>query len=106
MPLPPIPWENMPGADAILPGLDDLKKQRLTLAACLVSIAWPRIQAIDFSAVQHIQPLPQPEIQLYNFLGTQGGDTYGQYQSWIRRVIRFEHAIDHHLRRTTRGNNN
>ena len=93
---------QFPGAELVLPGLDDLAAGRLTIAACLVSIARPAIEKSGLA--DGLLPLPyviEPERTLYKLLGQEDGDPYNRYNSLLRRLVSFERA----LRRTLSASN-
>lgn len=93
---------QFPGAELVLPGLQDLAAGRLTIAACLVSIARPVIEksglADGFFPLRYVSV---PEQTLYKLLCAKGGDPYGRYNSLLRRLVSFERA----LRRTLSAQN-
>ena len=85
---------RFPGAELVLPGLEDLAAGRLTVAACLVSVARPTIEksglAESFLPLRYVSA---PEQTLYKLLGQEGGDAYGRYNSLLRRLVSFERAL-------------
>jgi hypothetical protein len=85
---------RFPGAELVLPGLQDLAAGRLTIAACLVSIARPLMEKSGLA--EGILPLgyvSAPEQTLYKLLRGEGGDPYGRYNSLLRRLVSFERAL-------------
>ena len=93
---------QLPGAELVLPGLQDLAAGRLTIAACLVSIARPAIEksglAESFLPFSYVSA---PEQTLYKLLGQEDADPYSRYNSLLRRLVSFERA----LRRTFSARN-
>lgn len=85
---------QFPGAELVLPGLEDLAAGRVTITACLVSIARPAIEksglAKGFPPLRYIS---LPEETLYRLLRAEGGDAYGRYNSLLRRLVSFERAL-------------
>ena len=85
---------RFPGAELVLPGLHDLAAGRLTIAACLVSVARPTIEksglAESFLPLSYVSA---PEQTLYKLLGQEGGDAYSRYNSLLRRLVSFERAL-------------
>jgi hypothetical protein len=85
---------RFPGAELVLPGLEDLAAGRLTVAACLVSVARPTIEksglAESFLPLRYVNA---PEQTLYKLLGQEGGDAYSRYNSLLRRLVSFERAL-------------
>jgi hypothetical protein len=93
---------RFPGAEIVLPGLDDLAAGRLTVAACLVSIARPVIEASGLTATSApLRYITEPERALYRLLCQEPADAYSRYNSLLRRLVSFERA----LRRTFSAGN-
>src|ERR1700738_2548505 len=85
---------RFPGAELVLPGLRDLAAGRLTIAACLVSVARPTIEKSGLA--ERVLPLnyvSAPEQTLYKLLRQEGGDAYSRYNSLLRRLVSFERAL-------------
>lgn len=90
---------ELPGADRILEGLNDYHHGRHSIPACLVRIAMPRlIRAGLLSSSASYDD--GAELDLYQMLDPEGAKAHSQYNSLIRELISFEHALDHRLRRT------
>ena len=98
--------EGLPGADRVRQGLLDYRHGRVSIPACLVRMARPRL--IPFrSQVSSLSPSPTSpsrdttaEIELYQLVSeSQGRRAFGSYQSLVRELISFEHALDHRLAR-------
>jgi hypothetical protein len=89
-----ITVSKFPGAELVLPGLEDLAAGRLTIAACLVSMARPAIEksglAEGFPPLRYVSV---PEQTLYRLLRAEGGNPYGRYNSLSRRLVSFERAL-------------
>ncbi len=85
---------NYPGAELVLPGLRDSAAGRLTIEACLVSIARPVIEqsglTAEFPAITFTE---EPERALYRLLQGEGGNAYGRYNALVRRLVSFERAV-------------
>ena len=87
--------EKLPGAELILEGLQDLSADRITPAACAIAIALPRLSKAGLvDGTLLAKRIPQPERTLYRLLDDQGEGAYGRYNAFLRRLIRFEHALD------------
>jgi hypothetical protein len=90
--------EGLPGGALIQEGLADHRAGLQTIAACLVRIASPRLsraglihpEATDDEGV---------ELELYQLLSGEGGRAYSRYNSLLRELLSFEHALDHRLSR-------
>ncbi len=87
--------EAFPGWELVSQGLADVSDRRITLFACLVAIALPRLRRaglIDDS--DGARCVEEPEKTLYRLLLCESDDAYGRYNAMLRRLIRFEHALD------------
>ncbi len=93
--------EHFPGAELVLPGLRDAAAGRVTIGACLVSIARPALEVSglpnDFTVIHYIA---EPELALYRLLRQEGGNAYGRYNSLLRRLVSFERALRRARRRS------
>ncbi|MDQ6940261.1 MAG: hypothetical protein M3119_08915 [Verrucomicrobiota bacterium] len=97
-----IPAEvvNFPGAELVLPGLQDAAAARLTIGSCLVSIARPLIETSELAKqFPSLTYFAEPERALYRLLCEEGGDAYGRYNSLLRRLVSFERALRRWQRR-------
>ena len=93
-----IRFEGLPGADLVARGLDDLREGSKTDCALLVLIASPRLRDLGV----HVPPSPQSlgpvEHELYTLLERNHGiGAYSRYNSLIRRMVSFTHALEHLL---------
>ena len=83
-----------PGAEIVLPGLDDLAAGRLSAAACLVSIARPLMETSGLtSGFAPLKYVNDPERTLYSLLRDDHPDPYSRYNSLLRRLVSFERAV-------------
>lgn len=81
---------DLPGADLIGSGLDDLANGRLTTEALVVSIGAPRLRTLGFDVPPAV---PDPEHRLYELLAADGPDTaHGRYNALVRLLVSFERA--------------
>lgn len=86
---------DLPGWELVAEGLADVKARRATPAAALVWIAAPRLQRDGLlEGNRSEQPMAEPELELYRMLRREGGNAYGRYNGLLRRLVRFEHALD------------
>jgi hypothetical protein len=94
----PIPgvWEGLPGAELVVRGLEDLKAERLSDAALLVLVAEPRLKNLDVFLPSWRPKIFGPvEHALYSWLEEQPGiDAYSRYNSLLRRINSFAHALE------------
>lgn len=84
---------GLPGEDLVRKGLVDLDSGEVTTEACLVSIASPRLRQRGLLSVDAAL-VPDAELALYQLLGKAEGDAYSRYNSLLRRLASFEHALD------------
>lgn len=84
---------GLPGEELIRKGLVDLEAGEVTVEACLVSIASPRLRRHGLLPM-NATSLADAEMVLYRLLGKTEEDPYGRYNSLLRRLVSFEHALD------------
>ena len=84
---------GLPGEELVRKGLVDLNTGELTAEACLVSIASPRLRQRGLLS-GGAALVPAAELALYQLLGKAEGDAYSRYNSLLRRLVSFEHALD------------
>lgn len=90
---------GLPGESLVREGLADAQAGRYTAAACLVSIARPRLSRAGLLAGIQADLQPEPELSLYRLLRAQGGDAYSRYNALIRELVSFENALDRRLQK-------
>jgi hypothetical protein len=85
---------ELPGAELILPGLDDLRNgHTTTIGALLITIASQRLTAagLDFPK-DHL--IPEPELALYAHLQRQRSDAYPYYNALLNSLNSFCNALE------------
>ena len=83
---------ELPGADLILAGCDDLSRRQETIAALLVSIGATRLRRIGYDVRD---PFPNAERRLYDVLSrTDEASAHGRYNAFVRRLVSFERAAE------------
>lgn len=83
-------FDSLPGANLVRRGLDDLRAERETAEALLVSIGSPRLHALGFEVPA---PIASPEHKLYLLLAHEHGNgAHSAYNALIRRLVSFERA--------------
>jgi hypothetical protein len=94
--LEPDDLRDLPGSEIVLRGLADLASHSTTTESLLVAIASPRL---SWLGLEIPEPLPEhPEAALYARLEAEHArDAHGQYNALLRRLIRFERALEHHV---------
>lgn len=85
-------FKNLPGYELIGTGIDDLSRNRETLASLLVAIGWMNLKKSIPNLPEH--QFSDPELRLYNLLSTRHGDSaHSRYNALIRRLVSFERAL-------------
>lgn len=85
-------FEGLPGGDLIEKGIGDLREDRETVEALLVSVGAPRLRRIGFDVPA---PIESPEHRLYERLAAENADAaHGRYNALIRRLVSFERAAE------------
>jgi len=89
---------GLPGEALIRKGLADRSDARLSVESCLVEIAAPRLARAGI--LRRDAPGMEAERALYHLLSQSPGDSYSRYNSLLRELSSFEHALDHRLSKT------
>ena len=89
---------GLPGEAIIRKGLADRAEPRLSVESWLVEIAAPRLARAGI--LDRDAPAPEPERALYRLLSESAGDAYSRYNSLLRELSSFEHALDHRMNKT------
>lgn len=86
---------DLPGADLVAKGIDDLRRGEFTVEALLVTVGASRLRSIGVD-VPDVPAWPEhPELALYAALGTdETGDVHSRYNALIRRLVSFERAME------------
>ena len=86
-------WSDLPGADLIRQGLEDLESRAETITALLVSIGAPRLRRALGELT--VEPLVSPEHRLYELLARDDPRAaHSRYNAYIRRLVSFERAAE------------
>ena len=85
---------GLPGADLMTAGLADAAAGRVTIPACLVWIALPRLKSFGLFSGIGTPEIKEPELTLYRLLRSEGDTAYSRYNSLLRRLVSFERALD------------
>jgi hypothetical protein len=81
---------DLPGADLVGRGLEDLGAGAETTEALLVSIGASRLRSLGFEVPA---PIPGAERKLYDRLALEHGDAaHSRYNALVRRLVSFERA--------------
>jgi hypothetical protein len=90
---------GLPGEALVRQGLVDFQAGRLTICACLVSIARWRLIRAGLIPSSSVFPPDDAELELYRLLCLAPGDAYSRYNALLRELASFENALDHRLTR-------
>ena len=85
---------ELPGAELILPGLDDLHIGKTnTVGSLLVAIAATRLTAAGLDVpLEHLAP--EPELTLYAHLQDEQDDAYPYYNALLNSLNSFCNALE------------
>ena len=87
-------FDNLPGADLILPGVDDLRAwNNNTLGALLIAIASTRLSNVVLTFPKD-NLAPDPELTLYAHLEDTRNDAYPYYNALLASLNSFCNALD------------
>ena len=86
---------DLPGADLVAKGIDDLRRGERTVEALLVAVGAPRLRSVGLE-IPAIPALSEsPELALYAAVcAGEAGDAHSRYNALIRRLVSFEHAME------------
>lgn len=85
---------ELPGAELILPGLEDLHNGRVdTVGALLITIASTRLSAAGLDVPKNNLVL-EPEMTLYAHLENTRADAYSYYNALLDSLNSFCNALD------------
>ncbi len=86
---------DLPGADLVATGIDDLRRGELTVEALLVAVGAPRLRGIGLD-IPAVPACPEyPELALYAAVGARKtGNAHSRYNALIRRLVSFERAME------------
>ena len=86
---------DLPGADVVGSGIEDLERGKFTIAALLVAVGAPRLRAAGLTVPETSGWPDEPEHALYDALVRSGAaDPHARYNSLIRRLVSFERALE------------
>jgi hypothetical protein len=86
--------EELPGAEFVLPGIDDLHNgETNTVGALLVAIAATRLTEAGLD-IPKDRLTPEPELTLYARLQDEQDDAYSYYNALLRRLTSFCNALE------------
>ena len=85
---------DLPGADLVAMGIDDLRRGELT-EALLVAVGASRLRSVGLD-IPDLPAWPEnPELALYAAVGArEAGNAHSRYNALIRRLVSFERAME------------
>ena len=93
---------DLPGADMVRAGIEDLERGDFTIEALLVAVGAPRLRAAGLAVPEASGWPGEPEHALYDAIGRSGvADSHARYNSLIRRLVSFERALERQAARGT-----
>ena len=95
--------EGLPGAELVASGIDALRRGELTAEALLVAVGARRLRAAGLEIPRAPELPDAPEQMLYAVVGAaRPREAHARYNGLIRRLVSFERALEHAIRRETR----
>jgi hypothetical protein len=89
-----ISLDELPGAEWVLPGIEDIRKGKTdTVESLLVAIAATRLSAAGL-AIPRDRLAPEPELTLYGQLEAERDDAYQYYNALLNRLNSFCNALE------------
>ena len=83
---------DLPGAELVRAGLDDLAAGRETEASLVVSMAAPRLRALGLDVPDGGA---EPSYRLYALLAGRDGGAHSRYNALVGRAVSFARAAEH-----------
>ena len=81
---------RIPGEDLVDKGITDLRQQIVSIESLLVSMAPTALRDVG---VEVPDPLPEPEVRLYQLLGEEHGNgAHSLYNAYRRRLVSYLRA--------------
>lgn len=91
---------GLPGAELIIQGIEELEAGKLSESALLVLIAVPRLSRLGICLTTRPAISCSYEHALYKLLEEKlGASAHSQFNSLIRRIVSFEHALEREQRK-------
>jgi hypothetical protein len=84
-------WADLPGAEWVAQGLQDLDGGRETVSSLLVASFASRLRLLGLHVPEH--RIVEPELLLFRLLERQvGGGAHARYNSMLQRMVSFTHT--------------
>jgi hypothetical protein len=92
--MPALDLKSLPGAEIVLPGIEDLEAGRSSVNAFAVQSAATRLRGLGLSATATEEEIPASH-QLYERLSEElGNGAYARYNAILARVASFAGAAE------------
>lgn len=92
--------EGLPANELIQEGLNDLAQRRVSVAACLVKLASPRLRRCGMEVLLSDEDALNADRELYALLGHEhGNEAHSRYNALLRELVSFERALESRDRR-------
>jgi len=88
---------DLPGADIVEQGLADLRQGRISDFSLLLQIAGPSLRALGLDIPDRPSSRPYEHLLYERLEDRLGDDAYSYYNSLIRRIVSYTHALEHHM---------
>ena len=86
---------DLPGADLVAKGIDDLRRGELTVEALLVAVGALRLRSVGLEIPAMPALSESPELALYAAVcASEADDAHSRYNALIRRLVSFERAME------------
>jgi hypothetical protein len=92
---------GLPAEELLRKGLRDLSAGAVTVASCLVRIIAPRLVRAGLVDAAAFSDTMDAELKLYELLQAEGDRAYSLYNSHLRELTSFGHALDQRLRQAS-----
>ena len=88
--------DQLPGADLVRTGIEDLRRGEFTIEALLVAVGAQRLRAAGVAVPETPGWPDEPEHALYDAIDrcADVGDSHARYNALIRRLVSFERALE------------
>jgi hypothetical protein len=86
--------EGLPAAERIQRGLRDAAANQMTVDALLVTIASRRLRDLGLPVEVHGSPVVEPELALYELLGSLSADPYYAYRAALAELDSFIASLE------------
>lgn len=95
----PCPIDDLPSADLVTKGIEDLEAGRITVEALLLMVAAPALTRLGILLPSLPSLGGDAELLLYQRLGDEGqADAYSSYNALLRSIVSFTRSLGHRVR--------